>query len=473
MNLTGDVERALTTLLWARCTPLLMARANGLVGSVRASFPELRVLDLRSDDSLKVAAGLDLRIGEPFPALQAAADAVDLSALDDFEFGHVPYPLLIIKALDTWRSRARGSGGASGGDGRSATGSAVPTDPKGALMPILKEMNTSDARTAAARARYLSCGGDSKVTIATVHGENFEEAIKFLYYAAERKVPAEVRDILCDAAATKERLAAAPSTFWCFIAGLRDFCAVERALPVSGAVPDLTSTTTRFIELQKLYHAHAAQHAAEITALAGAAAAAAGAPAAAPSLEWVTAACKTARRLRVFRSMPPGDAEEDELRWAGEEVGSLFAPDDLQEGVEPDDVNENVVTMAQHPAIWVIVLAAAREFEATHGRLPGEFTPGGLDDAARVDADTDALWSLTETAAVRAGVALPSTFLTKSHAAEIVRFGGAQLATTAGIIGAVVSQEAVKIIGEICACTALSHSHRSSSSPRAPYISPL
>jgi amyloid beta precursor protein binding protein 1 len=452
VNLSGDVERALAALLWERRTPLLMAHANGLVGSVRASVPELCVLDLRSDDALKVAAGLDLRIGEPFPALQAAADAVDLAALDDFEFGHVPYPLLLIKALDMWRASVGGASGGGGGAGPSTATAAtatVPSDPKSALTPLLKALNTSDARTAAARARYLSEGGDTKVTIATVHGENFDEAHKFLYYAAERKVPVEVRDILSDAAATPERLAADPKTFWFFIAGLRDFCAVERALPVSGAVPDLTSTTTRFIELQKLYHAHAAQHAAEITARARAAAVAAGAPAAAPTLEWVTTACKTARRIRVFRSLPPGEAVEDELRWAGEEVGGLFAPDGMDG--EPEDVNENVVTVAQHPAIWVLVCAAAREFEAAHGRLPGDFAPGGPDDAARVDADTEALWALTEAAAMRAGVTLPCAFLTKNHAAEIARFGGAQLATTAGIIGAIVSQEAVKIIGEICA----------------------
>ena len=46
---------------------------------------------------------VDLRLDCPWPELQKLASTLDLSEMDDFEHGHVPYILILLKFLDEWR----------------------------------------------------------------------------------------------------------------------------------------------------------------------------------------------------------------------------------------------------------------------------------------------------------------------------------------------------------------------------------
>jgi len=46
---------------------------------------------------------LDLRISDPFPALKAYADSFDLNSLKSNQHAHVPFPVILIKALDDWK----------------------------------------------------------------------------------------------------------------------------------------------------------------------------------------------------------------------------------------------------------------------------------------------------------------------------------------------------------------------------------
>ncbi len=46
----------------------------------------------------------DLRLGEPWPELAAAAAAVDLDTLDNAEHSHVPYGVLLVKAAAQWKA---------------------------------------------------------------------------------------------------------------------------------------------------------------------------------------------------------------------------------------------------------------------------------------------------------------------------------------------------------------------------------
>ena len=78
------------------------ARTYGLIGTSTAVIPEHRILHAKSDDSRE-----DLRIGTPFPSLRAFVDSIDLQLLDANgpEFGHVPFLVLLVKAMDAWRSK--------------------------------------------------------------------------------------------------------------------------------------------------------------------------------------------------------------------------------------------------------------------------------------------------------------------------------------------------------------------------------
>jgi NEDD8-activating enzyme E1 regulatory subunit len=98
-QLAGEDATALATLLQEQGVPLVLARSYGLLGYVRTVVAEHTVWEVKAFSSVE-----DLRIANPFPALRALSDSVDAGVADELEHGHVPYIVLLIKALDRWRA---------------------------------------------------------------------------------------------------------------------------------------------------------------------------------------------------------------------------------------------------------------------------------------------------------------------------------------------------------------------------------
>lgn len=46
---------------------------------------------------------VDLRLDCPWPELARLASSINLSEMDDFEHGHVPYVLILLKFLEQWK----------------------------------------------------------------------------------------------------------------------------------------------------------------------------------------------------------------------------------------------------------------------------------------------------------------------------------------------------------------------------------
>ncbi|KAJ1727245.1 hypothetical protein LPJ61_004678, partial [Coemansia biformis] len=90
------VVRALSERCWAAGIPLLAATSMGFLAELRTSTCEHTVVESHAD------ARADLRVMAPFAALRAHAAAVSLSALDSTDLAHVPFVVLLIKALDAW-----------------------------------------------------------------------------------------------------------------------------------------------------------------------------------------------------------------------------------------------------------------------------------------------------------------------------------------------------------------------------------
>jgi hypothetical protein len=47
---------------------------------------------------------VDLRLDCPWPELAKLASTLNLSEMDDFEHGHVPYILILLKFLEQWNT---------------------------------------------------------------------------------------------------------------------------------------------------------------------------------------------------------------------------------------------------------------------------------------------------------------------------------------------------------------------------------
>lgn len=46
-----------------------------------------------------------LRIGSPFPALEAYARSLDLEHMDSMEHSHIPYVVLLVRAASEWKDK--------------------------------------------------------------------------------------------------------------------------------------------------------------------------------------------------------------------------------------------------------------------------------------------------------------------------------------------------------------------------------
>jgi amyloid beta precursor protein binding protein 1 len=326
--------------------------------------------------------------------------------------------------------------------------------------------------------------------------ENFDEAVSHgnstaFLTGGPGPVPAGTRAVLEHERAS--HLTAESPTFWFVARALRDFVAAEGALPVSGVLPDMHSTTEAYTALQVAFRAKAEEDAADVMrrvkqlragaglvpALAATAAATAaftgsaeddvamggrssGGGASGPSASaggddaplevLVPLLCRNARQLRVM-SLSPLDGElalpvAAEARSAIAAALDSVAEDVAGAGLDDEGEPTRELKLArQSAALWYLVLRAADRFSAVRGgRAPGAGLPEG--SSAALNADAAALWACVQALAAELGLAgkLPAHVFGPEHAAELVRAGGGELHTVAAFMGGVASQEAIKLI---------------------------
>ena len=85
-QLPDSAAAALDAICRERGVALLLARSYGLVGYLRNCVAEHCIIESKPDSEVH-----DLRLGNPWPELAAAAAATALEGLDDAEHSHVPY----------------------------------------------------------------------------------------------------------------------------------------------------------------------------------------------------------------------------------------------------------------------------------------------------------------------------------------------------------------------------------------------
>ena len=94
-----DELQRLAAVLWENNTPLLIGRTYGLLGYLRLVVGSHEVIESHPDNYHE-----DLRLDNPFPALQRYANSIDLEGADNTKHGNVPYLILLLKYLEQWKS---------------------------------------------------------------------------------------------------------------------------------------------------------------------------------------------------------------------------------------------------------------------------------------------------------------------------------------------------------------------------------
>jgi amyloid beta precursor protein binding protein 1 len=159
----------------------------------------------------------DLRLVNPFPELLNYAQSIDLNQLDSKEHGHVPYVIILIQLLQTWRAEHGGS-----------------------LPKTITEKDEFRERIKSASRDFFS-------------EANFEEAlnqVRLCFKGEMDDIRDSLREVLED---SKTDDSNEKNVFWQLASALKRFIEKEGTLPVSGKVPDMTSTTDFYITLQNIY----------------------------------------------------------------------------------------------------------------------------------------------------------------------------------------------------------------------------
>merc|ERR1740138_290691 len=83
--------------------PLVLITSLGFIGKIRVYVSEHCVCETKPDNDTG-----DLRLNDPFPELRRFADSVDLDTEDAAEHAHVPFVIILIRALDIFRKQNEG-----------------------------------------------------------------------------------------------------------------------------------------------------------------------------------------------------------------------------------------------------------------------------------------------------------------------------------------------------------------------------
>uniref|UniRef100_A0A2N9I6X7 NEDD8-activating enzyme E1 regulatory subunit n=1 Tax=Fagus sylvatica TaxID=28930 RepID=A0A2N9I6X7_FAGSY len=323
---------------------LIFARSYGLTGLVRISLKEHTVVESKPDHFLD-----DLRLNNPWPELRRFAESIDLDVQDPVAYKHTPYVVVLIKMAEQWAKSHDGS------------------------LPSTREEKKEFKE-------LLKAG------MVALDADNYREAIEasFKVFAA-RGISPDLQQILNDSSA---EVKSNSSDFWVMVAALKEFIANEGGgeAPLEGSIPDMTSSTELYINLQNIYQAKAEADFLVIE-----------------------------QRVCRYRSI------EDEFN-------SPILPE-LQKYLTDEDYSIAVG--------FYILLRAVDRFAANYNSFPGKFDGGMDEDISRLK---------TTAVSLLGDLGCNGSTLTEDLINEICRFGASELHAVAAFIGGIASQEVIKVL---------------------------
>lgn len=205
---------ALREKLWLRNVPLVHVNTRGLYGTLQISREETVVIETHDPSKM-----YDLRIDQPWQELQDYANSFSLDDLDDIEHAHVPYIVIFIKGIERWKN-----------------------DHHGLLPKTHDEKKLFKTKYIEAMARNLNSEG------------NFVEASQQVHRALQRTVvPEYLYELFQDDKMSEKVSDCEGSNFWLLLRALKLFVASHGVLPLPGDLPDMTSNTSNYVALQRLY----------------------------------------------------------------------------------------------------------------------------------------------------------------------------------------------------------------------------
>ncbi|KAL1362776.1 hypothetical protein AAHE18_03G105000 [Arachis hypogaea] len=374
---------------------LIFARSYGLTGFVRISLKEHTVIESKPEHFLD-----DLRLNNPWLELKSFADSIDLTVQDPVAHKHIPYVVILVKMADEW---AKSHGG---------------------KLPSTREQKKEFKDLL--KARMVSQDED-----------NYKEAIEASFKVfAPRGISLDLQRILNDSSSEVDSNS---SDFWVLVAALKEFIANEGGgeAPLEGSIPDMTSSTEQYINLQNIYLAKAEADFLVMEQLVRSILKKIGRDSNSIPKATIRSFCKNARKLRVCR-----------YRSIEDEFNSPNLPE-LQKYLTDEDSSGGATFVGRgamappkplnfHIAVGIyILLRAVDRFAANYNSFPGQFDSATDEDIPRLKSAAISLLS---------DLGCNGTALAEDLINEMCRFGAAELHAVAALVGGIASQEVIKVL---------------------------
>lgn len=416
----ADLEPSLLDMV-ARCcqtrVPLIVVQSYGLMGLVRLQTHQPLFLF----DSKPTSTTPDLRLVTPIPAFVNYCNSIDMESMEDHDHSHVPYPVILYKLQQHWKETHHGE---------------LPTtfsEKQQFRETIQKKARKWDQQMNFQEAYNNAYLAYTEKTIDPSHLATLIETANRHHHSHQRTTETTGTTSLSISSPQQLLLLSALTQFLNHHSG---------QAPLGGTLPDMTSSTTSYVQLQQLYHDQAQKDALELKSYMGTS------TSSILSDELISSFCNNVFDLNVVV-----------LRTLHEEycgTSSTTSPDLVEEWQsatwDPYEIPEHT------PLLWYIGLRACRLFHLEYGRYPGVLDNDTDDDSDDWELDIDLLheklmqvchdMQLTDCELIQQTILTtnPDNQHRNNIATELTRYANAEIHTIASIVGGVASQEAVKLI---------------------------
>lgn len=395
-----DQITRLSKICWQISCPLIFCKSIGFYGSFRSQIKEHLVVETHPDNVLP-----DFGLDKPFPDLEDYFDSINLEddeALD--KINSYPYVVIVYKYLKKWQKL--------GG---------LPQD----RVPIshsekkaLKDLINEGLKDLTKKRQTRSVNNQESMIEQVLPFENFMEAIKAInscfaitrvYLEDESPIKAIFNHPHVTESATQSR-----SKFWLIIKALKEFILTKNGgrLPISGTIPDMTSSSQEYIKLQAVYSKRAKEDVDAVFSRVQNMASSNTTSINGTLYEETKLICKHIRNLQLINSEPIYEDYVSKTRCfkLDEEEDELFAIG--------------------------LCLMAVDLFLSTFGRLPG---------CQDIQVETD-ISKLKDCVKLIFGKNSNRLKYMDQCLYEVCRYGGAELHATSAFMGGCIAQEVIKVI---------------------------
>lgn len=369
LSLLGDICEKLGVAL-------VVARTYGLMGAVRVYAKDHFCYNVNPYPSP------DLRMYAAFPELQLLAQA-------HTEFNsHVPYVLVLCNEVSKWKLAHQGK------------------------LPSTREERDQFKLQVKSLSLELGAGGMLE--------ENLSEALRVVYLAhGKPELRQETLALFANSKCDEMNLAS--EQHWVLTRALRDFYhSHDEQLPVTGAIPDMTSTTQLFVQVQQCFNNKSKRDYEDFSSLVDQALQLAGKPVdAVPQEERQTYFKYNASQMHLGYRSPRLEFTSplaDQVPWCETELD---------------------------PFVWYLVWRACDWVFHFTGQYPGS-RPSDSGEELELQAV-----QLHDKAVALAGehfATFDANLVSLNVCREMVRFGAVEVHNVAAVVGGIAAQEAVKLI---------------------------